>query len=161
MRWPILLRTTAATTATAVAGALLTDPSSEWYRTLDLPSWQPPPRAFGRVWTPLYAGIAVSSAVALDRLSADPARRPERAAYRGVLATNLLLNAGWSMLFWRTRRPWLAAAECAALTVSSADLTFRTAHADRRAALALAPYPLWCAFATVLTTSIAWRNRGR
>jgi len=161
MRWPILLRTAAAATATAVAGALLTDPASSWYRSLDLPSWQPPPRAFALVWTPLYADIAVSTAIALDRLSGDPTRRAERTAYRGVLATNLLLNAGWSMLFWRTRRPWLAAAECAALTVSSADLTFRTAHADRRAAVALAPYPLWCAFATALTTSIAWRNRDR
>ncbi len=161
MRWPILLRTVAATTATAVAGALLTDPSSRWYRTLDLPSWQPPPSTFPLVWTPLYVDIAVSSAIALDRLSADPARRAERATYRGVLGTNLALNAGWSLLFWRTRRPWLAAAECAALTISAADLTFRTAHADRRAAVALAPYPLWCAFATVLTASIAWRNRDR
>lgn len=161
MRWPILLRTAAATTATAVAGALLTDPSSRWYRSLDLPAWQPPPRAFPLVWTPLYVDIAVSSAVALDRLCADPSRRAERSAYRGVLSTNLALNAGWSLLFWRARRPWLAAAGCLALTVSSADLTFRTAHADRRAATALAPYPLWCAFATALSASIAWRNRGR
>ncbi|HEX8497312.1 MAG TPA: TspO/MBR family protein [Actinomycetales bacterium] len=158
MRWPILSRTTAATTATAVAGALLTDPGSRWYRRLDLPRWQPAPSTFPLVWLPLYVDIAVCSAIALDRLSADPARRGERRQYRGVLGTNLALNAGWTLLFFRARRPWLAAAECAVLTVSSADLTFRTAHADRRAGLALAPYPLWCAFATVLTVAIARRN---
>jgi len=35
---------------------------------------------------------------------------------------------------------------------------------DRRAGIALAPYPAWCAFATALTVAVARRNpfrRGR
>lgn len=72
---------------------------------------------------------------------------------------NLALNAGWSRLFWRSRRPWLAAAECAVLAVSSADLVRRTSRASRGAGLALAPYAAWCAFATALSTTIAVKNR--
>jgi benzodiazapine receptor len=150
-----LLRTALAVAATAVAGGLATDPQSSWYRSLRTPRWQPPPPAYGLVWTPLYADLAVTSARALDRLAA---RSGERAAYRAALAANLALNAGWNVLFFRARRPWLAAAECALLTVSGADLVRRTAAVDRPAALALAPYPAWCAFATALTIAIARRN---
>ena len=44
----------------------------------------------------------------------------------------------------------------AALAVSSADLARRAADADPKLGAALAPYPLWCGFATVLSGDI-WR----
>ena len=153
MPLPTLARTALALTATAVAGSLGTDPTSSWYRSLDKPPWQPPPPAYGLVWTPLYADLAVVAARTLDRLPA-----PERAHYRRALAANLVLNAGWNWLFFRMHRPWLAAAECAVLTASSADLVRRTARSEPRAAAALAPYPAWCAFATALTVALARRN---
>lgn len=156
MRWTTLLKTSAASAATAVAGVIATNPDSLWYTTLRKPDWQPPSQVFPVVWTPLYADIAVTSALALDTL--DGERPREAAAYRRALAANLVLNAAWSWLFWRSRRPWLAAAECAVLTASSADLVRRTARASRGAGLALAPYALWCGFATVLSTAIARKN---
>ena len=152
-----LARTAAAVMGTAVAGGLATDPGSAWYRALRTPSWQPPPPAYGLVWTPLYLDLAVTSARALDRLDAA-GRDGDRTAYRTALAANLVLNAGWNVAFFRAKRPWLAAVECAVLTASSADLVRRTAAVDRRAGLALAPYPAWCAFATALTVAIAGRN---
>ncbi len=69
---------------------------------------------------------------------------------------DLLLNAGWSWLFFRFHKLGAAVAGAAALTLSSADLARRVATADPRAGVALAPYPLWCAFTTVLSTHI-WR----
>jgi tryptophan-rich sensory protein len=42
------------TAAAAGAGFLGTKPDTAWYRSLDKPSWQPPPVAFPLVWTPLY-----------------------------------------------------------------------------------------------------------
>jgi tryptophan-rich sensory protein len=152
-----LLRTALAVAATAVAGGVATDPGSGWYRSLRKPRWQPPPPAYGLVWTPLYADLAVASARALDGLAAAGRSRQVR-GFRAALAADLVLNAGWNVLFFRARRPWLAAAECGLLTVSAADLVRRTAAVDRRAALALAPYPAWCAFATALTVAIARRN---
>jgi translocator protein len=145
----ILAGCVAGVTASAVTGALATDPDSTYYRTLVKPSWQPPPPVYGIVWTPLYADIA---------LSAGHGRARERRNLIGALVVNLVLNTGWSWLFFRGHRPWLAAAECAALTVSSADLARRVGAADRRAGLALTPYPVWCAFATALTVAIARRN---
>jgi tryptophan-rich sensory protein len=75
------------------------------------------------------------------------------------LATNFVLNAAWSWLFWRSRQPWLAAAEAAVLAVSSADLVRRAGRLSPAVAGALAPYPAWCGFATVLSAAIWRRNR--
>ncbi len=161
MKLMTVVWTAAATAATAVAGGVATQPDSAWYRKLRKPEWQPPTIAFPVVWTALYADLAVSSAVALDSAAADDApagKREEQAAYRRALATNLVLNAGWSWLFWRSRRPWLAAAECAVLTASSADLVRRTYRLNRGAGIALAPYAAWCGFATALSTAIAQLN---
>lgn len=165
--------TAAATAATAGLGGLATDPESRWYKALRKPDWQPPALAFPIVWTALYADLAVSSAVALDS-TAGPAdgtrpggpasgedRRRTLRAYRTALAANFVLNAGWSWLFWRSRRPWLAAGEAAVLAVSSADLVRRTYRLHRGAGVALAPYALWCGFATALSTAIARLNPDR
>ncbi len=157
MRGRTLLLTGAAVAATAVTGTLATDPESAYYRGLSKPSWQPPPPVYGIVWTPLYADIAASAAQALDVLE-DGHRLAEKRALTTALATNLVLNGAWNWLFFHFHRPWVAAAECAVLTASSADLVRRVAAADRRAGWAMAPYPAWCAFATALTVAIARRN---
>ncbi|MDQ0768889.1 benzodiazapine receptor [Pseudarthrobacter defluvii] len=167
MKTKALVFTAAATAATAAAGAVATDPDSTWYLRLRKPEWQPPAIAFPVVWTALYADLAVTSAIALDSTESAsaaqagaPARQQEIRAYRGALATNLILNAAWSWLFWRSRRPWLAAAECAVLAASSADLVRRTYRLNRAAGISLAPYAAWCGFATVLSAAIARLNRG-
>lgn len=145
-----------AVTATAVVGGLATNPDSAYYRNLKKPSWQPPPPVYGLVWTPLYADIALTSGHAIAR--AEDGRVNERRSLIGALGINLVLNAGWSWLFFRYHRPWVAAAECAVLTASAADLVRRVGSVDRRAGIALSPYPAWCGFATALTVAVARRN---
>ena len=46
-----------------------------------------------------------------------------------------------------------------ALAVSSADLTRRAVRVNGAPARALWPYPLWCTFATALSSRIWWLNR--
>ncbi|UTT68040.1 tryptophan-rich sensory protein [Arthrobacter sp. DNA4] len=172
MKLKTLAWTTAATVATAAAGGVATDPRSGWYLKLRKPDWQPPAIAFPVVWTALYADLAVASAAALDSAaeqdraadSPGPVRKDhsrELRAYRGALAANLVLNASWSWFFWRSRRPWLAAAEAAVLAASSADLVRRTYRLNRVAGASLAPYAAWCGFATALSTAIARLNPAR
>jgi benzodiazapine receptor len=146
-----LTGTCVAVAVTAVVGAMPVEPDGRWYRQLRKPDWQPPPWVFGPVWTALYADLALSSAVALSVL-------PGHSSYARALAGNLALNAGWSWVFWRVRRPWWAAVEAAVLTVSSADLLARTVRVHPRAGAALVPYVAWCAFATMLSTAVARRN---
>ena len=149
--------TSAATVATAVIGSLATEPDSRWYRSLELPDWQPPALAFPVVWTTLYADLAATSAAALTAY--DRTRDADgRSAYLKAFGTNLALNAGWSIVFWRSRRPWVAVLEAALLTVSSADLARRTGQANKVAGIAQSPYAVWCGFATALSAAIARRN---
>lgn len=153
-----LVRTGAAVAATAVVGGLAGS-DSRWYRGLRKPAFQPPPIAFPVVWTALYADIALSSAVTIDALDAA-GRYHEAVRFQQALGANLVLNAGWTWLFFRAHRPTLATVECAMLAASSADLVRRSMSIDRRGGIALAPYAAWTAFASVLSGSIAWLNRG-
>ena len=136
--------------AAALVGGLATDPGSLWFQSLEKPSWYPPPQAFGIVWTALYAGIAWASGEALAK-GAGP-------SFGRAYAANLALNTAWTPVFFRAHRPWLAAADSAALTVSTVDLARRAARVSRPAAAVLAPYAAWTAFATALTVAIARRN---
>jgi tryptophan-rich sensory protein len=154
-------RSTLAATSLAVAVAAGTGSIASprrvpaWYTRLRKPAYQPPGAAFPVVWTALYADIATTSAVTLDNFRAAGQHDKAR-GYAAALTVNLLLNAGWSWLFFRFHKLGAAVVGAAALTVSSADLARRAAQADPRAGAALSPYPLWCAFATVLSTHI-WR----
>jgi translocator protein len=154
-------RSTLAATTIAVAAAAGTGSIASprrvpaWYTRLRKPSYQPPGAAFPIVWTTLYADIATTSAVTIDKFRAAGQHDKAR-GYAVALTVNLLLNAAWSWIFFRFHKLGAAVLGAAALTVSSADLTRRAAAADPRAGAALAPYPLWCAFATALSTHI-WR----
>ncbi|MDG4789476.1 tryptophan-rich sensory protein [Micromonospora sp. WMMD1102] len=157
MKTSTLVGTGLATAATAAAGSIATDPNSAWYRSLDKPAWQPPPVAFPVVWTPLYASIAFAAARALDATSSAAQRRGLRRAY----AIDLVLNAGWTALFFRAHRPRLALAELVLLNAANAALLRRAWRADRVAGATLLPYLAWTGFATALNTAIALRNPGR
>jgi len=151
----VLPFTAGAVAACAALGSIASaEVGSRWYARLEKPVIQPPGVVFGPVWTALYADIAVTSAIAIDRL-----REHDRATYERALAANLVLNASWSWVFFRFHRLGLAVAVAAALALSSGDLVRRTAAVAPRAAAALSPYAAWCAFATALSAAIWRRNR--
>jgi translocator protein len=133
--------------------------SDRWYARLRKPTYVPPNYVFPVAWTTLYADIAVSCAAAIDRLATEEGRQAQSRRLRTALTANLILNAGWSWLFFRYHKLGASAAGAALLTVSSADLVRRVGQVNPRAGVALTPYPLWCAFATAMSTHIWWLNR--
>ncbi|MFJ4716589.1 TspO/MBR family protein [Streptomyces sp. NPDC088785] len=139
--------------ASALVGSLAIDPDDTWYRSLRKPAWQPPPAAFGAVWTPLYLSLAAAGGRVLLRA---PAR--ERRRWTGALAVNLALNTAFGWSFFKARTPYAGLAVTAATALSSWDLVRRAGRLDRGAAVALTPYASWCTFATVLNAEIARRN---
>ncbi|MCB0874929.1 MAG: tryptophan-rich sensory protein [Solirubrobacterales bacterium] len=142
-----------AVTAVAIVGGLATDTESEWYRNLDRPSWQPPGPAFGIVWTVLYATIAISATLACR----DMRGRPRRIVV-GLFAANLVLNLAWTWIFFQAQSPRAAGVEILFLLGTILGLIRLILPDNRTAALLLAPYGAWVAFATVLTWTIAARN---
>ena len=78
-----------------------------------------------------------------------------------ALGLNLVLNGGWSWLFFNRRAFAASAAVAAALAASSADLTRRAIAVRGAGAVPLTLYPIWCSFAAVLSTHIWLLNRRR
>ena len=155
-----LVSTIGAVFLTSAVGGLASRPAqSTWYANLKKPSFQPPRQAFPIVWPLLYADIAAVSASTLDRFrSEDPG---QARTYTALLGANLVLNAGWTWLFFSRRQLGASAVAAAVLAASSADLTRRSVAAQGAPAAALAAYPAWCAFATLLSTRIWQLNRSR
>lgn len=151
-----LIGTGLATAAAAAVGSVASREGVEsWYKTIRKPDYVPPNAVFPIAWTTLYTDIAVTSAAAINRFREDGQRGKAR-AYIAALLVNLALNAGWSWVFFAKRRLGLGTVAAGALAVSSADLARRAGEADLKLGAALAPYPLWCGFATVMAGDI-WR----
>ena len=159
MRLKTLVSTVGAVFLTSAIGGLASRPAeSSWYAGLKKPGFQPPRQVFPIVWPILYADIAAVSASTLDDLHRRDGGQAR--TFTALLGANLVLNAGWTWLFFSRRQLGASAVAAAALTASSADLTRRAVAVRGPAAGALAAYPAWCAFATLLSTRIWQLNRG-
>ena len=151
-----LIGTGLATAAAAVVGSVASREGVQgWYTKIRKPGYVPSNAVFPIAWTTLYVDIAATSAAAIDRFRADGQDAKAR-AYIAALGANLALNAGWSWVFFAKRQLGPSVLVAAALAASSADLTRRAGDADLKLGAALAPYPLWCSFATVMSADI-WR----
>jgi translocator protein len=121
-----LASTTLAVAAAAGVGSVASRASaSSWYSRLSKPSYVPPNAVFPVAWTSLYTDIATTSAAAIDRLRAA-GRHEEARNYIVALSVNLILNAGWSWLFFKYHKLGVSTVGAAVLAASSADLTRRT-----------------------------------
>lgn len=153
--WPVsagmLVLFLAVVAAVAGVGGLFTARSvGTWYRDLARPSWTPPGWLFSPVWTTLY----IMMAVAAWRVWMVAGARA-----RAALATfgvQLVLNAGWSAVFFGLRRPGWAFAEISALWLAIVVTTVLFARRSTLAAVLMAPYLAWTTFAGVLNFAI-WR----
>jgi len=119
-----------------------------WYDGLAKPSWTPPGRVIGAVWTVLDVLIAVASAWVWSRSPETPR------AYAAMLLVNLVLNAGWCWIFFAQRRPAAALVEIGLLELTCLGLIVLAARVSAPAAAMLAPYALWVAFAGFLNWTI-------
>ncbi len=139
--------------AVAGFGGLVTE-LGPWYRALKQPSWQPPDWAFGPAWSVIY----LLSATAAVRVWLRAHSSRERAQWLAALAANGAINVFWSWLFFKARRPDWALAEVVLLWLSIVLLIVLARRHDVVAALLLAPYLLWVAFAASLNFAVVRLN---
>lgn len=141
--------------AVAALGAFASIHAAEFYLRLSRPAWSPPAWVFGPAWSVLYTMMAVAA----WRVWRAPATRPKRTAYACFVA-QLAANALWSWLFFGWHLGAFAAAEVLVLLASIVATIVSFAPFDRPAAVLLAPYLAWVAFASALTASVWLRNPG-
>jgi tryptophan-rich sensory protein len=123
-----------------------------WYRTIRRPDWNPPDEVFGPVWTALYVamGIALVQVVRSDR------DRIARQAGLGLFVVQLVLNFGWSWIFFVNHDLSGALIEVIALWLAIAATIVAVGRVRTSAAVLLVPYLAWVTFAAALTAAI-WR----
>jgi tryptophan-rich sensory protein len=135
--------------------ALTVSEVTTWYLRLRKPSWQPPDWLFGPAWTTIGL-LSVASAVIAWRSATTGA---ERHALLALFALNGVLNAGWSALFFKMRRPDWALIEVVPLWLSIDALMVAFHAGAPTASWLLAPYLVWVSFAACLNLSVVKLNR--
>lgn len=141
----------AAAFAVAAIGSVATaDSVTGWYRTLEKPAFNPPDAVFAPVWTLLYAMMAIAAWRVWRR------RSPEGGRALSLYGVQLILNLGWTLLFFGLHSPLLALVDIAALIVVLVLTIVAFHRIDRPAAVLLLPYLAWTLFASALNFAI-WR----
>lgn len=123
-----------------------------WYDALRKPSWNPPNWLFAPAWTVLYITIAIAGWLVWRQASFSAATALPFTVY----AVQLLLNAGWSALFFGLRRIDLALGEVTLMWLSIAATIALFAPISAAAAWLLVPYLMWVTFAGALNFKL-WR----
>lgn len=139
--------------ATAALGAKASITAGRFYAQLARPDWAPPGWVFGPVWTLLYVLMALAAWEVWRRKGwsgATPALT--------LFLAQLVVNGLWSWLFFAWRRGAASMADVVLLLILLLATTRAFARVSTRAALLLAPYVVWVAFATALTFAVWRRN---
>ncbi len=140
----------------ALGGALTAAGLGPWYDALPKPSWTPPARVFGPVWTTLYA----LQAVAAWHVARVGWRAPGVRAALGLHAAQLALQVAWSGAFFALRAPGAAAAVIVALCAVFAAAAAAFWRVRPAAGLLMAPTLAWVGFATALNLAIVRAGAG-
>jgi tryptophan-rich sensory protein len=138
--------------AVGALGAWATASSvSTWYQTIAKPSFTPPDRVFGPVWTALYVMMAVAAWLVWRTGGLDRALRA-----MVLFAVQLALNLSWSFLFFKAR--WIGGAlvEIALLWFAIAATIAVFRRHSQWAGILMMPYLAWVTFASALNFAI-WR----
>lgn len=141
-------------TVVAYAGLsrLWTDTSSQWYRDLDKPWFQPPDIVFGIIWPLNFLALAVVG-VLISRT------HPERA--RSALVTfvvSVVFALGWSFLFSEQRMPTGSAVSLVIAALLTWALVAQVWRARAAYGAGLLVYAGWMSLAAALSVAIAVLN---
>ncbi len=152
--WPGLVFFLAICLGAGGLGAMATTPEiGGWYLTLEKPSWTPPAAVFGPVWSALYVMMGVAAWMVWQATENKTVSRP-----LGLFVLQLLLNVGWSWIFFGLHQPGWAFGEVILLWLA---ILFTIVEFFRHSQLAgwlMIPYLLWVSFAAVLNLTIWQMN---
>lgn len=139
-----------------VLGGMITiNAVKTWYPGIQKPSFNPPNWLFGPVWSTLFIIIGIS-AYLIWRKREQITHFPRTAA---IYFIQLILNLGWSFLFFYNHLIGAALIEIVALLVAILVNAIVFYKIDKTAGLLFIPYFLWVSFATFLTYNIFILNQ--
>jgi tryptophan-rich sensory protein len=137
----------------ATLGGFFTNLSVDtWYPSLQKPSWTPSGATIGTVWTVLYTVMGIAAWIVWRAGSGG------RAIPLTLYGLQLVLNAGWSALFFALRSPGLALLEIGFLWIAILATAGTFWRVSKPAGVLMAPYLMWVTFAAVLNAMIWHMN---
>jgi translocator protein len=137
--------------AGGVASVLTSGAVRTWYPQLRKPEWNPPNWVFGPVRTVLYVMMAMSAWL-VWRVGRGAT------AAMALFAVQLLLNAAWSLIFFRLHAIGLAFGEILLLWMMVVATAVAFLPISFLAAWLLVPYMVWVGFASYLNFRIWQMN---
>lgn len=137
-----------------IGGAFFTSPavSSDWYKNLAKPGWQPPSWLFSPVWITIYALMGVALFLVWKEFSEDKKKEKKLAII--IFFIQLILNIFWSIIFFGMRSPGGAFFEIIFLWLAILITMIYFSKISRLAAWLFIPYILWVSFAAFLNFTI-------
>ena len=128
--------------------------SDLWYNLLVKSSLTPSGVVFGAAWTILYALLGF----ALFLIMKSARGKSEKIFAYILFGSQMLLNAGWSYLFFGLHMTAFALIVLLCLFIVSAWMARVFYGIDRRAMLLVIPYLLWLMFAFYMNAYIVLMN---
>lgn len=144
-----------APTGVAVAAVLLGSTADlEWYRSLLLPSFDPPLWLADMLWVLVELIIAY----AFFRVLCRPDWMPDRPGAIRAFAVQAVLAILWPLVFFAPRSPAAGAVAMSLLLIGTMRTGWLFGAVDRKAGVLLMLGVAWIAFETLLMLSIYIRN---
>lgn len=139
-------------------GSMLFCPfDAHWYSKIRKPASAPPKWVFPIVWTALYLMIGYASNLAWEAtplgggcLCSSSKIKAYFQGAPGIFWAHMVLNYGWSWVFFKFHCMGSAAVVSAALTAAAGFVAYRFYLLDKMAGYLMIPYVLWLTFATKL-----------
>ena len=156
--WAKLVLSIGVAQLAGIIGSVFTVSSvSTWYAVLEKPSLNPPAGVFGPVWTTLF--VLMGIALFLVWKQYPKIRTNSRILKVWKIAivmffVQLVLNTGWSILFFGLKNPGLALIEIIILWLAIVVTMVWFYKISKPAAYLLAPYIAWVSFAVYLNYAI-------
>jgi len=146
--WLLLLVFVSICYSVAYFGSLFSP--GEWYESLNRAPWSPPNIAFPIVWSILYLLIAISGWM-IFRTNDD--------ILKTLWVIQLILNGGWSWLFFGQHWVVFAEIDIVLLLITVGTMCYRCWYKKYHlVSLMLLPYFIWLGIATSLNTYVVVAN---
>jgi tryptophan-rich sensory protein len=135
-------------------GSFFTAPNVEqMYQNIQKPSWAPPGRLFGPVWSVLYVLIALAGWRIWIHREMHAINVPMI-----LYISQLVLNGLWTLIYFEFKMPLLAFVEISILFIVIVVSAIMFWRLSKFATCCMVPYAVWVAFAAILNLQIVQLN---
>ena len=121
-----------------------------FYKSLNLPFFAPPPILFAIVWPILYLLIAISI-YKINKIGFSK-------EYKYFLITNYIFNQSFTFLFFNLKSIILGTLSSILSLITAIFLFLETKKSNKKTSYLLIPYLIWLIFASILSISILFLN---